>query len=390
VNLRAKAWNVPNAGFKEAGKKYAALAGKMVVLEVRDKDHTLRAATDVEVAAWHEAKAQQRKVTLPPADLATRALKPLVEMTSADVKTYGTKTTNLGLIASARLPDVHVPIGFGVPFHYYVDHMKRNKLDQEVERIHKDPRFAADQAWRKAELEALRAKILKAPINPKTLDVVWAKVKKDLGGRGVFVRSSTNAEDLEGFNGAGLYDTVPNVKGRQALGEALRQCWSSLWNYTAVEERSFYGIDYRQVYFGVLVQVGVDATAAGVLVTRNLFDLEDDRSFTINAKRGLGLRVVGGTTVPEQIVYDPGNQGTKIVSRSDDPTMLVFDEKGGVKEVPNPNRGVILSEPRARALGTAVTRFIPIFSRKHPLDVEWLLEGEKVWIVQARPYVSKN
>jgi phosphoenolpyruvate synthase/pyruvate phosphate dikinase len=204
------------------------------------------------------------------------------------------------------------------------------------------------------------------------------------------VRSSTNAEDLEGFNGAGLYDTVPNVKGKKALGEALKQCWASLWNFTAVEERSFYGIDHRHVYFGVLVQIGVNATAAGVLITKNLFDLEDDRSFTINAKRGLGLRVVAGTTVPEQVIYDPGNRGTKIVSRSDDPTMLIFDAQGGVKEVPNPHKDVILSEVRARLLGSAVEKVRPLFKPDSPLDVEWLLEGDRVWIVQARPYVSKD
>src|SRR5512144_256610 len=109
-------------------------------------------------------------------------------------------------------------------------------------------------------------------------------------------------------------------------------------------------MDQRACAVAILVQVGVNATAAGVLITRNLFDAEDQRSYTINAKRGLGLRVVGGTTVPEQIVYDTGNFGTKIISRSDDPTMLVFDEHGGVKEVPNSNRGVILTEKRARAL----------------------------------------
>ena len=69
--------------------------------------------------------------------------------------------------------------------------------------------------------------------------------------------------------------------------------------------------------------------------------------------------------------------------------MLVFDADGGVREVPNPNRGVILTEARARALSETVMRFVPLFSSKYPLDVEWVLEGEKVWIVQARPYVSK-
>jgi phosphoenolpyruvate synthase/pyruvate phosphate dikinase len=204
----------------------------------------------------------------------------------------------------------------------------------------------------------------------------------------VFVRSSTNAEDLPGFNGAGLYDTVPNVKGKKNLGEAIKTVWASVWNLRAVEERSAFGIDHKQVYASVMVQVGVNATAAGVLVSTNLWDKRDDDGFTINAKWGLGIRVVEGQKVPEQIVFDATNGGTKIISRSDDKTMLVFDDSGGIKEVPTPDGGVILTEARAKRLVTAVQQFLPLFARGSPLDVEWVLEGEKVWIVQARPYVG--
>jgi phosphoenolpyruvate synthase/pyruvate phosphate dikinase len=168
--------------------------------------------------------------------------------------------------------------------------------------------------------------------------------------------------------------------------------WASVWNFRAVEERSLFGIDQRSTYGGVLVQIGVNATAAGVLITRNLFDPEDKNAYTINAKRGLGLRVVGGTTVPEQIIFDTSNYGTKIVSRSDDPTMLVFDEKtGGVKEVVNPNKEIILSQYRAYLLSMEVKKIVPLYawSKKYPLDVEWVLVGDQVWIVQARPYMSK-
>ena len=67
--------------------------------------------------------------------------------------------------------------------------------------------------------------------------MLYKRVRLKLGGKGVFVRSSTNAEDLPGFNGAGLYDTVANVRGKAALGEAVKQVWASLWNLRAVEER---------------------------------------------------------------------------------------------------------------------------------------------------------
>jgi hypothetical protein len=389
VNLRAREWGIPNAGIRDAGARYAALDGKTVLLEVTDVEHVLREATPAEIEAWRARTQATREVFVPRADLSVTELRALTRMRHEDRVAYGTKSANLGAIASAGL-GTPIPAGFGVPFAYYVEHMKRNGLDARVEAMLADPRWAADVAWRKAALEDLRARIRSAPIAPRTLALVHARVKKDFRGRGVFVRSSTNAEDLEGFNGAGLYDTVPNVKGKQALGEALKRVWASLWNFHAVEERALFNIDHRACASGVLVQVGVNATAAGVLISRNLFDPEDARTFTINAKRGLGLRVVGGTTVPEQILHDTGNFGTKIISRSDDPTMLVFDDGGGVREVPNPNRGVILTEARARALSETVMRFLPLFSPKYPLDVEWVLEGETVWIVQARPYVSKT
>ena len=45
-------------------------------------------------------------------------------------------------------------------------------------------------------------------------------------------------------------------------------------------------------------------------------------------------------------------------------------------------------DPRAKRLSTMVQQFMPVFTHGQPLDVEWVLEGEKVWIVQARPYVG--
>jgi hypothetical protein len=387
VNLRAKEWNIPNAGLKDAVARFGALDGKIVLYRVEDLSATLREATPKEIQTWADRKKEARIVHIPPLDLGVTELRPLDRMHDKDAGIYGTKAANLGEIASAHV--VPVPAGFGVPVAFYRRHLERNGIDKDIDKFLTDPRFDKDTAWRKARADAIRTRIEKAPIDAKLVDAVWAKVQKDLGGKGVFVRSSTNAEDLEGFNGAGLYETMPNVTSKKQLADALRIVWGSLWNFRGVESRSLAGIDHRACGVGVLVQVGVNASAAGVLVTRNILDPDDDRSFTINAKRGLGLRVVGGTTVPEMIIYDPGNYGTKIVSRSDDPTMLVFDGKGGVKEVPNTNRGVILTEARAKALADTVERFRPLFPNRYALDVEWVFEGDKVWIVQSRPYVAR-
>jgi len=388
VNLRATAWGIPNAGDKKARDKWAKLDGKVVRYEVTDAGATVREATPEEVKTWQGQILEAKHVDLPQANIDNPRLAMLTRMRAKDVVIYGTKAANLGEIRTANLDDVFIPDGFGVPFFYYVRHMKQNGLDQKVEAMLTDDRFAKDKAWRKQTLEDLRKAIVDAPIDPDVLDTIYKRVRVKLGGKGVFVRSSTNSEDLPGFNGAGLYDTVPNVVGRDNLGAALKTVWASLWNLRAVEERTAFGIDHRQVYAAVLVQVGVNASAAGVLVSTNLWDRSDDDGFTINAKFGLGMRVVEGQKIPEQIIFDATNDGTKIISRSDDPVMLVFDDKGGIKEVPTPDGGVILTEVRAKRLVHAVQQFLPLFRRGIVLDVEWVLEGEKVWIVQARPYVG--
>lgn len=388
VNLRATAWGIPNAGYVKAYDDYKDLDGIIVYLEVTDAKHILRAATAQEIKDLENKISEQRTVRMPPAVVDDPRLPMLTAIRASDVDTYGAKTANLGEIASARLPGVHVPMGFGVPFFYYKRHMEQNKLYDRVEAVIGDEKFETDAAWRKAQLEALRKAIVDAPMDPDVMNAIYKRVRIKLGGKGVFVRSSTNAEDLEGFNGAGLYDTVPNVRGKKNIENAIKTVWASLWNFRAVEERSLFGIDHHEVYAAVLVQIGVNPTAAGVLITTNLYNPEDDDSYTINAKWGVGIRVVEGKKVPEQIIFDTSNDGTRIISRSDDKTMLVFDENGGVREVPVEHDGVILTEERAKALSDAVERFVPLFPKKYALDVEWLFEDDHVWIVQARPYVA--
>lgn len=388
VNLRAGAWRIPNAGDKRAREKFGHLDGKVVYYEVTDDRAVMREATEAEVRELEDRIDQVRTVAVPPADLDDPRLAMLSRIRAKDVRAFGAKTANLGEIRTAGLDGVNVPDGFGVPFFYYRRHLAQHGLDARIDAMLADARFTTDAAWRKAELEAVRAAIKDAPIDPDVLAAIYKRVRLELGGKGVFVRSSTNAEDLPGFNGAGLYDTVPNVKGKAAIGEAIKTVWASLWNLRAVEERAAFGIDHRQVHAGVMIQVGVDATAAGVLISTNLYDPRDDDGFTINAKWGAGIRTVEGVRIPEQIIFDATNDGTKIISRSDEPTMLVFDEAGGMKEVPVESTGVILTEERAKRLVTAVRAFLPLFPRDAPLDVEWVLEGETIWIVQARPFVG--
>jgi phosphoenolpyruvate synthase/pyruvate phosphate dikinase len=246
-------------------------------------------------------------------------------------------------------------------------------------------------------LEGLRKRIQDAPLASEFVASLEASLAEltssaDAGTTpGLFVRSSTNAEDLDGFSGAGLYDTVPNVRGAAAVGEAVKRVWASVWNLAAYEEREFYRVDQKRVYGAVLVQIGVPATAAGVLVTAHPSDPKDKTTLQINAKSGLGMRVVDGKKLPEIVLYNTYNNGLRILSRSDEDTMLVFSPDGGVREVPNPTkREPILTNARVAKLADAAKKLRGIFPPGRPLDIEWVFAGDDLFIVQSRPFMAKR
>lgn len=398
VNLRAGAWGIPNIGVKDALSRFAKLDGKTVFLQANESTFVLREATVAEATAARSAKKQAQTVQVPKANLGVTTLTSLDAIRAADASAFGSKTANLGEIVHGKLAGFAVPPGFGVPIAWYEAHLRRAGLFTRIESTLGDPTFRSNMTVRRDALASLRESITSAPLDPafvaalgKALDTLTRPGDAGTGDVGVFVRSSTNAEDLPGFSGAGLYDTVPNARGLDAVATAVKRVWASVWNLAAYDERERYGIDHRQVFGAVLVQIGIDATAAGVLVTAHPTDPSEQNTFTINAKSGLGIRVVEGKKGPEIILYNVFNKGLRVVSRSDDDLRSVFASDGGVQLVPNDARGKpVLTSARVALLGAAAQRIRGLFSRERPLDIEWLLRGEELFIVQARPYLVKN
>jgi len=390
VALRARTWGIPHIGLKNASVLFKELAGEHVVLEATQSGYELRKASKAEIAAWKAEKEKARTVHLPGLNLDQKELKDLTDIRMTETNAYGAKTSNLGEIVQAKVDGCFVPTGFGIPIHYYEAHMKAHGLDKKMKALLKKKKFKSDAIYRRDELAKLRAAILSKPIDKKLLDEVTTKVDAMNPPKGVFVRSSTNAEDLPGFNGAGLYDTIPFVMGRKKLEEAIKTVWASVWNQRAFEERDYFGIDHTAVKGAVLVQKAVPATAAGVLVTSNIYDKRDTDVYTINAKSGLGIRVVEGKKMPEQILFDVGAGSMKVLSRSDETTMLVAAEGGGVKEVPNPAQNEpVLTHARATTLSEVARRLVEVFPKDNPLDIEWLFVGDDLQIVQSRPFMAK-
>ncbi|MBM4321088.1 MAG: hypothetical protein FJ125_14330 [Deltaproteobacteria bacterium] len=181
---------------------------------------------------------------------------------------------------------------------------------------------------------------------------------------------------------------MPNVRGDEALLDAVRQVWASVWNCRAWQERQFWQIAHAAVYPAVVVQQAAAADGAGVLITKDLTGQSSEPTITINAKRGLGLRVVDGQTLPEQILYARGSGRLQVTSRSTDDVALVLAPGGGVVEQRSTPGAVVLDEPLVRALDRAAAKVERLFPASGPLDLEWVVSAGRVLLVQVRPYVE--
>jgi hypothetical protein len=390
VNLLAKGWGIPNAYLRDAVNVLRAREGQWVELQVEASGYRLRPLTEAEIAerqARPAAIVVKRPMTRP--DLRETRLKPLATLRTANSAQCGAKAANLGAVLAARIPAVEVPDGFCIPFAHYARFMAANGLAGKLAALQREPGFADDPRVREQALGKLRAEIVQWPVAAETSAGWAARWQSQLGGKGVFVRSSSNSEDLPGFSGAGLYSTVPNVKNAEALTLAVKTVWASVFNAEAWEARRAAGFAPDDVAMAVLVQSAVDSVNAGVMITRDPFDPSQRYSTYISAKRGIGIRVVEGQRVAEQVIYSSWSKAIQVISRSADDTALQLDPNGGVKAMPVAAGHLVLSDDlvlRLARTGAAVKRVF----RGVEQDIEWATLDDRIVVLQARPYIDRH
>ncbi len=388
LNVLARSWGVPNIYAKAAADTYRGLLGKYVRLTARPDGYEIRLADSAELVEVQRREIQRSQQVTPTADLTYERLTSLSAQRAADSVRFGAKSANLGEVIAARIPGMSVPAGFTIPFSWYDKFIRERGIENDIYDMLDDQRFNHDVIYRRARLAALRDRIVKTPIPAAMSAELISRKHRELGAAGVFVRSSTNSEDLRGFSGAGLYTTVPNVQGDDELLVAVRTVWASIWNDRAYEARAAAGIS-QIVYPAVLIQQGMNSESSGVLITSNPFNPDDPNAVYINAKRGLGIRVVDGYKVAEQILFNPANASLRILTRSADDTALTFSPTGGIREVRVETGRAVLTDDLIRRLSRVAAQLERHFG-VGTLDIEWLTIGDRIYVVQARPYAGTS
>ena len=386
INLLAKGWGIPNAYVKNAKELLKQYDGWWVSFETLRENYTIKRADLNQLREYQRRQAERLDVMKPKFDLSERRLLSLAQQRSRSSLAYGGKSANLGEVLNARLSGIVVPNGFTIPFYYYDEFIKRNNLDDAIFGLLNDQKFVHDPAYRREQLVQLRQKIENAEFDPALRQQVLEKVAGEYAGKGLFVRSSSNSEDLPNFSGAGLYTTVPNVRGDQQLIDAIRKVWASLWNFEAYEARERGNVDHSKIFMAVLLQEGINSESSGVMISTDPFDNENKGAIYISAKRGLGIKVVEGQRIAEQIIFRPRTNAIQVLTRSAEDSLLTFDEQGGVKEVPITGDRVVLTDEVIRRLVRAAMGIKRVFGERDQ-DIEWAYMKGQIYIVQSRPFI---
>lgn len=208
----------------------------------------------------------------------------------------------------------------------------------------------------------------------------------------VAIRSSGREEDTETATRAGEFDTFLFIRGDVPLLDHLKRAWSGLWTERAIHNRAIMGSDFQRAGGGIIVQRMVLSRVAGVLQTVNV--AEDKLSeIVINAGLGLGEGIVSGTVAADLVVVAKTNDLQEAPLRfryitADKQERVVLNERVGFGTI----RAQTLYHQRLRPALEYIelVELVRIADRLeaaygYPLDIEFGIEGARLWILQARP-----
>jgi len=349
------------------------------------------------------AKSSDGTINVDPAklDLATTDFQSITQLRAWDSgRVTGPKGANLGELRFAF--GETVPTGFVIPFGAF-----RRVLDQSIE-----PGGPSVWNWMKgryAQIDRARGDEKKQLI-VDTLDRLrsWIKqvdpgaafevqLRSDLETHfgsddrgGVFVRSDTNVEDLAGFTGAGLNQTIPNVIGYDAILQAIRDVWASPFTERAYSWRQAHMNKPEYVFPAVVVQRAFASEKSGVMVTADV-ESGDQNFITVAVNEGVSGAVDGQPA--EGLLIDTRSSETKLLSQATTPERTVLASDGGVSKRPASGGDVVLTPGEVKQL-VAFAKSVPArfpslrtaSGDPVPADIEFAFRGGKLALLQIRPF----
>jgi len=311
-----------------------------------------------------------------------------------NVPIVGGKGANLGEMFNIGLP---IPPGFVVTTFAFKKFLDENKLWDKIIEILKNTNVEEYESLKKAS-DLIQSLILSSKV-PKDVEEEIIKaykqlsifeetplhIKKDVL---VAVRSSATAEDLGEASFAGQQATFLNVEGEKRLIDAIKKCWASLYTPRAIYYREKKGFDHSKVLIAVVVQKMINSEQSGIMFTINPTN-NNSNEIMIEGGFGLGEAFVSGEVNADVYIVDKSTLKIKEKHIGKQEFMIVRDEKSYTKKVPLPKNLQEVQKIHDDKVIELAKYGIKIENHyKKPMDIEWAIENNKVYIVQARPVTT--
>lgn len=323
-----------------------------------------------------------------------------------DVPYVGGKNASLGEMYTNLVPKgVNIPNGFAITAYAYRYLLKETGADKKIKEIlaDLDTTNMENLAQRGSRVRSL-IKSLEFPEDlTSSIIEAYKKMEKIYGKNvDVAVRSSATAEDLPDASFAWQQDTYLNIFGYEAIIDACKRCFASLFTNRAISYRQDKHFDHFSIALSITVQkmVRSDLACSGVM-----FSIDTESGFKdavlLTGAYWLGENVVQGAVNPDEwYIFKPSlRKGKKaILSKKvgEKAIKMIYSNSGVAPtkniSVPEADRKkMTLTDDEVLNLAKQVLIIEDHYSQKKwkfcPMDTEWAKDGKtgELFIVQARP-----
>jgi len=323
-----------------------------------------------------------------------------------EIKNVGGKGANLAIMYKQSFP---IPSGFCVTAQAYEYFLEETGIKKEIKSLLGNVDINDNDKLSEIS-EKIQEIILNSEMPPEIKkDVIEAYDNLDVhidifkianksalemikAGRSlpfVAVRSSATAEDLPQASFAGQQSTYLNIKGNNGLMESIQKCWASLFTARAIYYRQKNNFQHDKVLISVVVQKMVNSEKSGVVFTINP-STNEESEIMIEAGFGLGEAIVSGSINPDNYLIDKKSFEIKNKIIKEQTWAFVRDENLGRtvkrKLAESQYNQQVLEDFEIINLARICKKIEDYY--KKPMDIEFAVEGKKIYIVQARPVTT--
>jgi len=311
----------------------------------------------------------------------------LAECTAERGPLVGGKAMGLGALLREGL---QVPAGFAITTEAYREHVERNGLAAELQRLLADCTTFEAQQHASDAIRALFEASRPTPSLERAILAAYAELSAH-GDQPAAVRSSAVGEDSASASFAGQQETYLWILGGDEVVRHVVRCWASLFTAQAIAYRAQMHTPVEDLAMGVVVQQMVSAEAAGVMLTIDPIT-GDQSGIMIESAFGLGAAVVNGEVDPDRFCIDKHQLtlrsraiGVKSIAYRFDPAVQGIrreDIPAQLQKQPSVTDEEVV---QLAALGRQMER-----AMGRTQDIEWAVgpgvDGQRqVFLLQARP-----